>query len=142
MIHRLESFLRLAADERQALVEAWSALLLLAGAVRVLSLPRLLAVCRALSGGVARGPGPSVSRLVSLVEVAGRYAPGATCLTKALAAGLILRRRGIATTLSIGVSRRGRDLTAHAWLEAEGRVLLGHQEREAYEPIFTGSLAA
>lgn len=141
-MRRLERFRSLSSDERRALVEAWGALLVLAPAVRVLSLPRLLAICRALSAGAARGPGPSVSRLVWLVEVAGRYAPGTTCLTTALAAGLVLRRRGVATTLRIGVSRRGRDLTAHAWLEADGRVLVGAAESQDYEPIFAGSLTA
>jgi Transglutaminase-like superfamily len=41
----------------------------------------------------------------------------ALCLPRALAAHAMLRRRGIASRLCLGVARDGDDLTAHAWVE-------------------------
>lgn len=45
------------------------------------------------------------------------------CLMQALVLTALLARRGINTTLVIGV-RPGEDFEAHAWLELEGRPLL------------------
>lgn len=48
------------------------------------------------------------------------------CLTQALVARHLLRRRGVETTLEIGAVRDGAgDVVAHAWLERDGRVVLG-----------------
>ena len=41
----------------------------------------------------------------------------ALCLPRALAAHAVLRRRGIASRLCLGVARQGSELTAHAWVE-------------------------
>jgi hypothetical protein len=60
------------------------------------------------------------------VRRAARLIPAASCLTQALAARAALARRKLACDLRIGVAKddRGR-LQAHAWVECEGRVLLG-----------------
>lgn len=47
------------------------------------------------------------------------------CLPRALAAHAMLRRRGIASRLCLGVAREGCDVTAHAWIEIGGRILIG-----------------
>jgi hypothetical protein len=49
----------------------------------------------------------------------------AVCLPQALAAQTMLRRRGIASSLCLGVSREGDTLLAHAWVEIRGKVILG-----------------
>jgi transglutaminase-like putative cysteine protease len=41
----------------------------------------------------------------------------ALCLPRALAAHAMLRRRGIASRLCLGVARDERQLMAHAWIE-------------------------
>jgi hypothetical protein len=41
----------------------------------------------------------------------------ALCLPRALAAHVMLRRRGIVSRLCLGVAREGHELTAHAWIE-------------------------
>jgi len=41
----------------------------------------------------------------------------ARCLPSALAAHVMLHRRGIASRLCLGVAREGRGLSAHAWVE-------------------------
>jgi hypothetical protein len=41
----------------------------------------------------------------------------ALCLPRALATHAMLRRRGVASRLCLGVARQGQQLTAHAWVE-------------------------
>ena len=48
------------------------------------------------------------------------------CLEKSPLAGKwMLRRRGIATTIYVGMARKGSDFIAHAWLVGEGQTLTG-----------------
>jgi hypothetical protein len=49
----------------------------------------------------------------------------AECLVQALTARSMLERRGIASTLSLGVRKTAGALEAHAWLEAGGRIVVG-----------------
>jgi len=63
----------------------------------------------------------------AITAVAARF-PSATCLVQALAADAILRRRGLACELHIGVRVRGNTavpLEAHAWVECDGAVAIG-----------------
>lgn len=56
------------------------------------------------------------------------------CLTQALVLRLLLQRRGLPAMLQIGVNR-GEDgvFAAHAWLESDGRVLIGGEDaRDTY----------
>jgi hypothetical protein len=75
----------------------------------------------------------SVEQLVWTVTVASRYVPKATCLTQALVTQILLGRRGYPARLHVGVakSERGR-LQAHAWLESQGRVVVGGGELSRY----------
>jgi hypothetical protein len=65
---------------------------------------------------------------------AARYVPRATCLTQALAAQWLFAWFGHPTMLRIGVAK-GYDkaLNAHAWLESEGRVVVGGEALEVQE---------
>jgi hypothetical protein len=52
----------------------------------------------------------------------------ALCLARALAAHAMLRRRGIASRLCLGVARNGGELAAHAWIEVgESKIVGGDQ---------------
>lgn len=54
-----------------------------------------------------------------------------TCLTQALTGQLLLNRHGIYTHLCIGVLKEDvGKLHAHAWLESNGRVVIGGPESE------------
>lgn len=77
--------------------------------------------------------------VVWAVEAAARHMPGFnTCLTKALAAQVLLSRRGRPTLLRIGVVRSAEGkFEAHAWVESEGRVVIGGYELERYTPLAT-----
>jgi hypothetical protein len=137
---RLRKFLRLSLADRVLLCQAWGLFLLAELALRILPLKSLLAVGQKLSLKTRQEPGAArparVPHLAWLVEVAGRYAPvKATCLKQALVLSWLLGRRGIATTLRIGVARGGGSFEAHAWLEQDGQVLLGLPASEGYEPL-------
>ena len=65
-------------------------------------------------------------RIVGAVEAMSRRLLGnKPCLTQALAAQRILRQEGIDSALRIGVAKEGHELLAHAWLERDGRVVIG-----------------
>lgn len=61
--------------------------------------------------------------------VADRSPVSMTCLVRALAADTMLRRHGFAPQLRIGV-RRGvsKPLDSHAWVECDGRIVIGQLE--------------
>jgi len=68
----------------------------------------------------------SVDRIVWTVEVASRYVPRATCLTQALACQALLARQSCPSQLTIGVAKNQQGkLEAHAWLESQGRIVIG-----------------
>lgn len=59
----------------------------------------------------------------------------ALCLPRALAAHAMLRRRGIANRLCLGVARDGGKLDAHAWIEVGGRQIVGGEEAGGFTQI-------
>ena len=153
-MERVHQFFQLSPNERLILAQAWGLFLLADLALRILSFSCLLDLSKKIflkrmggpsfppfakggKGDVALTAGPSAVRLSWLVEVAGRYAPvRATCLKEALVLSWLLGRRGGQTELRIGVARQEGRLKAHAWLDYDGQVILGHQEIERYETLF------
>lgn len=79
------------------------------------------------------GDWSEILRIVRSVKSVSRFVPRATCLTQALAASLLIRRSGQKSELKIGVAKDdSSQLIAHAWLEKDGRIILGkhpHQGR-------------
>lgn len=65
-----------------------------------------------------------------LVDVGSRYVYKATCLTQALTARVLLNAAGLSNELHIGVARADR-FESHAWIEHEGRVIVGGAEQSA-----------
>jgi hypothetical protein len=57
--------------------------------------------------------------------VGGKPWMNAACLPRALAAQAMLRRRGVASRLCLGVARDGATLSAHAWLELGDTIVTG-----------------
>lgn len=69
------------------------------------------------------------------VLAASRLVPASTCLVQAIALQTLLARGGLASELRLGVSSSSTDgMAAHAWLEYDGRVLIG-ERRERYAPL-------
>jgi hypothetical protein len=80
------------------------------------------------------GKHDSVKKVTLAVEAAGRRIPWAsTCLTQALSAQALLAREGHRSTLKIGVARaEPGSLKAHAWLEHDGKVVIGDLDLGQY----------
>lgn len=58
-----------------------------------------------------------------------------TCLVRAMAGWLLLKRRGIASTIRFGVAMEDGKLAAHAWLLLADETLLGGAEATGYQPL-------
>ena len=60
------------------------------------------------------------------------------CLVRAVAAKRMLRRRGIPSTLYLGLARdESRELEAHAWLRCGSHLLAGQPGHERYAVVST-----
>ncbi len=141
---RLRRGLALRAPEQRLAAEA---LLLLAVSRAVLAmLPFRLAV-RWLGLRLAREignegeDGRAVTPIVLQVRDAVRRAAGvapfrAVCLQQAVAAALMLRRRGLAVQVHFGVTKDADgNLSAHAWSRCQGELVTGGQQMPEYQPI-------
>jgi len=66
----------------------------------------------------------------------------ALCLPRALAAHAMLRRRGIASRLCLGVARDREALSAHAWVEIGDDKIVGGAEADGFTRLgsFGGAL--
>ena len=71
---------------------------------------------------VAERPAASIFAVRRALRRASRGHPD-TCLAQALAGRVMLRRRRLPSTLSLGVREEGGDLAFHAWLRAGGLLL-------------------
>jgi hypothetical protein len=141
MIHRLHRFFDSPPHDRRLIVQA--AVLVTLIRVGLWLLPfRLLH--RILSGMVGAGPRvkaalaatDDVDRVAQVVKAVSRYVPSATCLTQAMAAQVLLRQRGVAARLHIGVQKEdSHGLMAHAWVESQGRVVVGGPRVNQFVPL-------
>jgi transglutaminase superfamily protein len=133
---RLRKFLNLAPRDRRLLVSTT----VLLGAIRLGLRLLPFRTMRRMVIKLAHTPTDlhptkqfSVDRLAWAVTVASRYVPRATCLTQALAAQVLLGRHGHLSQLHVGVAtgEEGR-LEGHAWLESQGRIVVGGGELSRY----------
>ncbi len=123
---KLRRFLRLAPQRRRLLVEAAAGLLWTAARLRRSNAPAM-AELRRSKGVEENGEWAAAWPVAWAVRGAARHLPGKpTCLPQAIVAQTMLRRRAMAGTLHIGavLEDDGR-LAAHAWIELDGRVLIG-----------------
>jgi len=60
-----------------------------------------------------------------------------TCLMQAAAARSVLSRRGVPSTVFIGVAppEKGRRVNAHAWLQCGERIVTGKAEAQKFQPM-------
>jgi hypothetical protein len=70
----------------------------------------------------------SPDRIARAVHDVAQRLPGTTCLPEVLAAAYLCSHYGHAATLCLGVGRTGGGIAAHAWLESQGRPILGEPE--------------
>src|SRR5262249_47598455 len=112
-MRRLKRFARLSRSERSLFFRA----LLVVGVARAsLWLLPLATARRIVMAAAAIAARPSPEQSVWAVRVAGRYVPGATCLTQALAVQALLARIGHESQVEIGVAKDAEKFEAHAWV--------------------------
>lgn len=123
----LAKLLSLPAEDRWLLGRALATNIEARLALHVLSIDRLRAW--ATRPGTA---GRDVERIVWAGRAAARRTPFATCLSSALALQRLLAANGHDSELHIGVAGDGGAFAAHAWLERDGRILIGEDDRARY----------
>jgi transglutaminase superfamily protein len=140
------TFGRLTWGDRRLLAEAVCCLA--AARLLVLSLPfrhlsrRLGARGRESAPAAhAEATARALRRVVWALRAAARRLPWrCACLEQGIAGKMMLRRRGVASTLYLGVAREGEagsSATAHAWLRSGDFVVTGGAGRERYTVVAT-----
>lgn len=132
-MRRLRSFLRLPARERLLYLQTWLLLFRIRLMLWVLPYRRW----RQIAAHMIRIEiehqleHPQVNQITRAVKVMSRYVPYASCLTQALAAQTLLAHEGQRSQLRVGVAQNGGKLEAHAWVQVDGRVVIGGRESVA-----------
>src|SRR5438128_5621288 len=125
---RVRKFLRLPATTRRLLFLVWLRLLWTSLKLRLIprSRVRRMLLSAPRSDARAKSKPPTVDQVCSAITIAARYVPGATCLVQALVGRDVLHGVGESAEIRLGVAKNDAAIfEAHAWLEGEGRVLLG-----------------
>jgi transglutaminase-like putative cysteine protease len=119
---------------RLYLREAALMLLLARLAVRILPPARVFAWANRPPNRIRRFAADEAGWVGWAVETLGQRRPWmkALCLPRALAAHAMLRRRGLASRLCLGVARKEGGLAAHAWVEVGTDKIAGETEADAY----------
>lgn len=137
---KLRQFVSLSARRRTLLLQTLCLLSVVRASLSLLP----FRVVRAAVARAARSSSPEpqappefVEDVVWAIGTASRRVPGASCLTQALATELLLCRRGVPAVLRIGVAEQDGKVAAHAWIEADGRVLVGGSDSPAHFTILS-----
>jgi hypothetical protein len=121
---------------RMYLREATIILVVARLAVRLLPANLVIAWAARSPKRVRRFSGYEIDWVAWAVETAGEKKwIRAVCLPRALAAQIMLRRRGIASEFCLGVARNGASLIAHAWVEIGLRVVVGGEGRHRFAKL-------
>jgi hypothetical protein len=121
---------------RTYLREAAIMLMLARLAVRILPSARLLRWADRPMKKVRRFPADDAAWTAWAIEhAAKRQGAAQQCLPRALAAHAMLRRRGIASRLCLGVARNGDQIIAHAWIEVGARKLVSAEDTGRFTPL-------
>jgi hypothetical protein len=118
------------------MAEAWLLLWSCRVALWCAPFPRVLGFARFCAERTSRRRGLASSQAVDVIQRALPLTLRASCLTQALAGWILLTRHGTNVRVKIGVSTSGQrspeqhGFQAHAWLEENGRVILGDVPEE------------
>ncbi|MGF1574967.1 MAG: lasso peptide biosynthesis B2 protein [Cyanophyceae cyanobacterium] len=127
--HSLTRLGQLSLIERQILWQALLWVVLIRLALSLFPFMKLRTLMKEVVQRVALSP-PALEatrdQILWAVQKVSRRIPGATCLTQALAARILLSQYHYPHQLCIGVDiGSGQPFSAHAWLEAGDQVLIG-----------------
>lgn len=130
--------MKLAAMRRAYQREAAIALLVARLAVRFLPPARLFAWASRSPRRIRRfAAGEADWTLWAVEDIGARSWMNAQSLPRALAAHAMLRRRGIASRLCLGVARDGGAVVSHAWVEIGTGGTEGGPDREGFTRLAT-----
>ncbi len=134
---RLAAALALSWPQRGLLVEAMVSLAVMRVGILVLPFRRLERLARR-PAKIRHRPSDTAQGVAWAVRVASRYFPGGTCLTESLATQVLLSRRGLPWTMTLGVRRNvaGR-FEAHAWVESAGEIVSGGRQAGEFVSLAT-----
>jgi hypothetical protein len=140
-MRRLANFRRLDPTDRWLLIEASLLLGTARLAVRFVPFARIAARLGEHMGETPlsqpRAATDLSRRVGRAVSLAARNLPWeSVCLPQAIAAKLMLRRRGVPSTLYLGL-QRDQNLLAHAWVRVGEVVVTGEQASEGYTVVST-----
>ena len=125
--------MKIATLRRTYLREAAIALILARIAVRFVPFSWIISWANKPPRRISRFAINEIPRVAWAVESAAvRPWIKALCLPQALAAHAMLRRRGLASQLHLGVARENGFLTAHAWVEIGHDKIVGGAESARY----------
>lgn len=138
----LREFVGLPPRARQLVMKAVALVAVIRVALWLLPFPTARRVIAPLGRRSPRAARPLTPELIDgrafIVSFASRFVPQASCLTQALALQILLSRTGNPSSIRIGVAREGRKaLEAHAWLECDGRVVIGGGQVGRYAPLLS-----
>jgi len=133
---KIKTFLKLNSTEKFILIKAFFLLLTVRLMLWILPFSFIQKITPRLTdvSGDMKTSEVSIEKLTWAIKVMSIYIPGATCLTRALAAQILLARYNYSSNIKIGVFKNGEEFEAHAWLETEGGIILGESETQ-YTPI-------
>jgi hypothetical protein len=142
-MYKLRKALALSALEWLLIAQAWMWFAAVEVGLRCMSLRTLLRIIQPLGNPRTatkeeRETHRAVpQRAAKCVELASRlHVPNSTCLRKALVLYALLARRGFDAQLLIGVAKATNgQLDAHAWLECQGKILLGEPATGRYSTL-------
>jgi hypothetical protein len=142
LVHKVRVFWHLEWKERFLLIEALAAVVAVRLGLSLLPFQKLRAMVRWAGRcpvGAHKADALPVERVAWAVRAVSEFVPGASCLTQALSGQALLLRRRRPTRLHIGVAKGSQEkLSAHAWLECDGQIVLGdHGYLAAYAPFPT-----
>ncbi|HLG46864.1 MAG TPA: lasso peptide biosynthesis B2 protein [Reyranella sp.] len=125
LVRKVGRFLQMSQGQRLMLVEA--ALFLGASRLLLLTAPfGRIAPWLQRSADSGSHDARMVLAVGQAITIASRNVPwNAVCLPQAMAAKAMLARRGQGSALHLGAARARSGLTAHAWLEAGGEIVVG-----------------
>jgi hypothetical protein len=133
-MRNIHKFLNLSSTEQRLLIKTWILLGLIRLGMVLLpfsTLRKLLYRSRSILGG--NNKEFPEDRLVWSVGVVSRFIPKATCLAQAITTQFLLQQAGHQARLHIGVTEAEKGgLKAHAWVESQGKVLIGGVDLNQY----------
>lgn len=139
-MNRIVRYLKLPLKEKWALTEATFFLIIIKGMIMLFPLrwyKNLLGVQNATLNFTPDNLTMKVILCVSRAIVRSRMIiPWKNqCLTEAITAKLLLRRRGVKSTLFLGVNRENNKMTAHAWLCCGAVFVTGKRGMEKFTVV-------